>query len=418
MKKVVRFVSKLVFLLLLVTILFSYAMFQGGFVSWFLFFSFLPILLYQLLFLFYPIDRWQVNRDQSKEVVYAGETLSVTIKIKRTLPFPLYYCVIEEVISNSLDKTDYGPDKFHYLANPSSVKSRRKVKQVRFPWFKRRIHYTYELNAIPRGEHELQAVRIKTGDVFGFIKKDHTFPISTKMTAYPAKRSIDYKKGLHSVEQGVSKALIYNVNHTNIATGSRPYIAGDRLSWIDWKQTARKNTMMTKEFEQERNTNMVIVLDMTHEETANDLAFDGAIEVTAALLQAMQENHTSIQLLTLGKAVDSFSGEEDRMIQHHLASLTMSKQQLPSKELEYALQKGPKNSIMLFVTTEINEQVIQEIRKVIEQNTRLIIYLVQSEASITSEKRIMIEMFRRQGIGFVLLTERELMKRPIEVNMA
>ena len=47
-------VWKFVILLFLIILTFSYAMFQGGFVSWFLFYSFLPFcpLLYRFIVLF------------------------------------------------------------------------------------------------------------------------------------------------------------------------------------------------------------------------------------------------------------------------------------------------------------------------------------------------------------------------------
>lgn len=55
MKDKLRFAFKLVSIFLLAIILFCYSMFQGGFVSWFLFYAYVPILLYVLLVLAYPL---------------------------------------------------------------------------------------------------------------------------------------------------------------------------------------------------------------------------------------------------------------------------------------------------------------------------------------------------------------------------
>src|SRR5699024_10759054 len=115
MKRWLRFSSKLLFILILFGLLFSFAMFQGGFVSWFLFFGFLPILLYHLGLLFYPINRWQVTRMLSKHTVRSGEGITVTVNMKRTIPFPLYYCVLEELSPESLNKWDTRLDKYMYL---------------------------------------------------------------------------------------------------------------------------------------------------------------------------------------------------------------------------------------------------------------------------------------------------------------
>ncbi len=40
-------------------------MFQGGFVSWFLFYSFLPFGLYAVVVLLYPLKKWNVTRDEA-----------------------------------------------------------------------------------------------------------------------------------------------------------------------------------------------------------------------------------------------------------------------------------------------------------------------------------------------------------------
>src|SRR5690625_6635368 len=66
------------FLLLigLVIVLFSFAMFQGGFLSWFLFYSYIPFFLYYMLFIFYPLHKWKVDSNLSSRVVHAGDQRS------------------------------------------------------------------------------------------------------------------------------------------------------------------------------------------------------------------------------------------------------------------------------------------------------------------------------------------------------
>lgn len=54
---------------------FSYAMFQGGFVSWFLFYSFLPFGLYGVAVLLYPLKKWNVTRDMKLQPRFAGEII-------------------------------------------------------------------------------------------------------------------------------------------------------------------------------------------------------------------------------------------------------------------------------------------------------------------------------------------------------
>ena len=83
-------VWKLVSFLLLVVTTFVYAMFQGGFVSWFLFISFLPFALYAFLILVYPLKDFEVSRTINQEKYRAGDRLGPLLLGERCrfhLPF-------------------------------------------------------------------------------------------------------------------------------------------------------------------------------------------------------------------------------------------------------------------------------------------------------------------------------------------
>ncbi|MDA6082961.1 hypothetical protein OSJ97_25830, partial [Escherichia coli] len=77
----------------------SYAMFQGGFVSWFLFYSFLPFALYALGLSFYSLNDFKVERILPKTEFNAGEQAVITLRITRRTVFPLLYLIIEDEMS-------------------------------------------------------------------------------------------------------------------------------------------------------------------------------------------------------------------------------------------------------------------------------------------------------------------------------
>src|SRR5699024_522466 len=112
-------------IIILLLILFSFAMFQGGFTAWFLFLSFLPIFLYHLTLLLYPINKWQVTRELSRQRLEAGDQVIVNIVIQRKIPFPLYYCILEEVFPESLNKQDTRQEKYKQMSNPASLNIKR-----------------------------------------------------------------------------------------------------------------------------------------------------------------------------------------------------------------------------------------------------------------------------------------------------
>lgn len=83
-------VWKLIVLFLLILFTFSYAMFQGGFVSWFLFYSFVPFALYALGLSFYSLNGIKVERILPKTEYNAGEQAVITLRISRNQLF--LYC--------------------------------------------------------------------------------------------------------------------------------------------------------------------------------------------------------------------------------------------------------------------------------------------------------------------------------------
>jgi len=81
----------LIFLFLLLVLTYSFAMFQGGFVSWFLFFSFLPFAIYSIALLIYPLNDFQIKRVFSPLQLTAGDQVTVKISLNRKFPFPLLF---------------------------------------------------------------------------------------------------------------------------------------------------------------------------------------------------------------------------------------------------------------------------------------------------------------------------------------
>lgn len=98
-------VWKFIVLLLLLLLTFSYAMFQGGFVSWFLFYSFLPFAIYSFALSFYSLSGIEVIRNIEKSTYNAGEPLRVMVTVKRRSSFPLFYLFIADQLDDILMNT-------------------------------------------------------------------------------------------------------------------------------------------------------------------------------------------------------------------------------------------------------------------------------------------------------------------------
>ncbi len=131
----------------------------------------------------YPLRAFQVTRDVSSAQLTSGDRLSVTIRLTRRLPFPLTYMVIEDVM-------------------PETLGERRSAKQLVFPWFQRKLMLQYELPQVPRGEHHLHTIRVRTGDVLGLLDKTASFSVTDTVLVFPAYGPVHYKPQAASGEEG------------------------------------------------------------------------------------------------------------------------------------------------------------------------------------------------------------------------
>ena len=225
---------------------FVFAMFQGGFVSWFLFYSFLPFILVPILLRFSSFERLKVNRRIKHKEYLFGERIEVEITIKRDGFMPLLYIMIEDQVPERL-----------------KVQLDNQHKCVRFPFWRKKITFSYSIPAAVRGEHDFNSVKLTTGDFLGFYTKVQEVTCFSRLLVYPQYEKAAFKNFEALYEQGQRHLSVRNFNETTNITGVRPYIPGDRMSWIHWKATAKKNEIMTKEYEDSKNQDIVILLDQT-----------------------------------------------------------------------------------------------------------------------------------------------------------
>lgn len=415
------FTSKLLQIFILFGIFYVYAMFQGGFVSWFLFYGFLPLLTYMLLFLFYPISSWSVNRSLSKQLVHTGDEVQVELEIKRKIPFPLFYIVIEEFFPASLQFKGVTNKKYKYLDNPNHLTEKRTLKKVLFPWFKRTLHLNYSLQQIPRGDHQLRAVRIKTGDPFGFIKKNHVYQVDNQLLAYPYHRKVFITNKANSFDEGASPAYAMNMKNTNVVSGVREYAPGDRFSWIDWKTTARKNNLMTKEFEQEKSSNVLLVLDAVDHKDMNKLAFEACVELCTSIMGYLRSKTTPFAFLSLGAEQKYYpphrDSEGNAWINSFLAKIQPGGDVSFPAQLIEGQSRLPEGMETIIVTTQLTDKLNRTLMQFIQRSKRIVVYVVKAQSEVNLKDKASIQQLAVRGVVVHLITETQLTKQEFEVSM-
>lgn len=388
-------------LVFFILITFSYAMFEGGFVSWFLFYSFLPFAAYGFALMFYPLNEFEVERKLSKTDFSAGENLNVTISIKRNSFFPLFYVIFEDHLAVSMDLT-----------------RTKKTKFLLFPGFKKEFSHRYTLYQLERGEHLFASYQLKTGDPIGLMEKEKTFPTKEKIVVYPSYTELSFRLFENSFDQGMSASRERVQRDTSMAVGVRDYQQGDRFSWINWKASAKRNEMMTKEFEQRQSNHVSVLMDC-----ASDPRFEAIVSFTASLLRAALKTGAQAGLLTVGRERASFpirGGEAHlQSLFYHLAKIQ------PSDGLPLDKVIGAENSLqqqqavsLLVVTAQLTNQLIEKLSLLDRRRAGAVtIFFVKGKNERPSQEELALKSKAAvRGLRVVLIQEGKETMASSEVN--
>jgi uncharacterized protein (DUF58 family) len=124
-----------------------------------------------------------------------------------------------------------------------------------------------------RGKFLLSPTEIKSGDPFGLFEKTVTLESNQSLLVLPIQFKIHnfslppgYLPGGKSIRRRTAAI-------TPHAAGIREYLPGDSMNRIHWKKTAQRGMLITKEFEEDPQSDIWIILDshvLSHSKTMQD----------------------------------------------------------------------------------------------------------------------------------------------------
>jgi uncharacterized protein (DUF58 family) len=395
-----RTVLKLLLVVVLVAVTFSYAMFQGGFVSWFLFYTFMPFAIYSLLLAIYPLKDFQIDRTTNQDQFVVGDRLIATVTLERKIPFPLGFLIVEELLPDTLQ----------------ACKQSKPAKVILFPWFKRNFSFEYQFEKMPRGEHCFKAIRIKTGDFLGLIEKEYIFRLEQKFLVYPHYVDIAFRQLEQRFDQGSLSSRLRMQKDTSIAIGIRDYKPGDRFSWIDWKASARRNDLMSKEFEQQQSQDVVIFLDRSSAK-----AFEEKVTLTASLVRAVLKHGAQVGFVSAGKERVVFplrTGEaHQQSIFYHLATVQPESRESFAAIIDEEIRKWQYSTSFIMVLSDINMNVVDILKQLSFRNIHVTVFIVKEKMEpISRLESAALEKLKGHNLYAKIVYENNFSEVFFEVN--
>lgn len=399
MKRVVNFLkkyAKMTGLFVLTITSFVFAMFQGGFLSWFLFYTFLPFAFYSFMLIGYSMDKFKVERILSKSQSQAGDSLDARLIVSRKSLMPLFYLMVEDEV----------PDALLSL-------SLQKKKIIVFPLFKREIKLNYRFEHLPRGEHFLDTIRLQTGDFFGLYQKTSTFKVPQTILVYPAYIPLPSQQLEKAYDRGNGGSIRKLQHEHTLASGVREYQHGDQISWINWKATAKKNEMMTKEFDEQKSHDLFMILD----EQQTPL-FEEMVVFTASFSHAILKK--GVQLGYFGTAhlepsLPVRGGESQRQaILYKLARAKASATDKLEVSLENHQSVLPLNAALIIITANLTRTSV-ELLSAYKLNRAVTVFCMKEGSFLTAEEIAVREAAKIKGVRVNYLDQHQFESEIVEV---
>lgn len=196
-----------------------------------------------------------------------GETLTLRYLIRNRSRIPCFSLIIKETWSTSSTPKMMSRNRLNDTSDPLNEKPPRLLtKPIGWVFFLgRQQTFQAECQCWPvrRGPIRFDTVSISTSYPFGILRKTVRFHEPAEILIYPK---------LHRMKRGILSTLarqdLSGQRHIDRAGGMedffglRPYLEGDPIRDIDWKHSAKSNSLVIREKTQPAPPRVMAVLDL------------------------------------------------------------------------------------------------------------------------------------------------------------
>lgn len=153
----------------------------------------------------------------------------------------------------------------------------------------------------------------------------------------------------------------------------REYVAGDDIRSIDWNVTARMDTPYIKEFNEERELTMMILVDLSSSQefgSQNQLKNELATELAAVFSYLALNNNDKVGLIAFTNKVEKYippkKGKTNiwKIIREILTFKPENKETNIASALDFLLKVTKKKSIVFLISDFINDNYQKQIKAV------------------------------------------------------
>ncbi len=330
----------------------------------------------------YALSAVRYDRSLSTERVYAGESVSLEVRITNRKPLAVPWLHLEDQLDPHLHVRGFGGED-------RPVRQGGIRQQVSIGWYER-LCYTYDVECARRGYYRIGPVRLRSGDPFGLYEREREDRDTVAVLVYPRLLPLqDLDLGRLFPFEG-SRPRIGTLDDPLNIVGARPYAEGDTLRQVHWRASARSPELWSKVLRPTTEPGLLILLDVASSErpwqVIDTESLERAISTAATLAHRGHAARWALGLLVNGVQ----SGTRHRI------RLGLARGDGPFATMMEALAKAPPFPMLPFA-----DMLRAERRKVSRGTT-----IVAVSAAPTEAVREQIAIYRRNGHRILLVDAR------------
>ncbi len=201
------------------------------------------------------LARLELERSVPQRRAFVGERMEVRYRLRNRKLLPLPWVAVSDRIDEALL-----PAGGVVRATPT-LQARLLVHSTSVGW-REQVRWTRSLRCTRRGYFGIGPARIESGDPFGFLQVERREPAVHRVAVYPQPAELPSTAPLGRRPLGAARGGSPIFEDPSLIVGIRDYRPGDPLKRVDWKATARRGRLQSREFEPSTAVQLVIVIDL------------------------------------------------------------------------------------------------------------------------------------------------------------